>query len=492
MNDVELRDGLFQLFPPEAGGDWEDVLRRSALSRRHVRRLTLFVVAAIVAVVAVGSALALTGRLSSLFHGTPVTDLTPREQFLLSEFDMKGKVELIARRGATEFYVIRRPDGRRCYSIGDVPENLTPAQREGRMRFGGPGCMDPRVFPSRALPVLDYSSYSFRLGDREARLVGLRGFAADPVDRIGIIGRNNEIVFTVSVKDNVYTAGKRSFPGTRGIVALDEDGKVLWVRCSAIGRSVAPQFPSGGCGKYKNSPPPVLPSSARRVPRPPVVRTPVQRGSGDGVSVVIRGSLVEADLSQISPRLRRLLTTKRGAIGIGCFKFVRVAGKTFSKGAGVSRPFTRVVRGEFGGNPWAPPFVAPFDGCTLTGMYGHTWNDAHGFHDAVEIPLTAAGRRYFVERAVARDIEWLARSRVFHDIRYARRPLSAADAAHRLAPRVVPMGGPAETPPVGRLGIWIGPNRRIVLVERAPTGLRLYLEIRHGAIYRTNLGDVTG
>jgi hypothetical protein len=45
---------------------------------------------------------------------------------------------------------------------------------------------------------------------------------------------------------------------------------------------------------------------------------------------------------------------------------------------------------------------------------------------------------------------------------------------------------------VGRLGIWIGPNRRIVLVERAPTGLRLYLEIRHGAIYRTNLGDVTG
>jgi hypothetical protein len=485
MNDVELRDGLFHLFPPDEGGDWDDVLRRSVLPRRHIRRLTLVLVAAVVAVVAVGSALALTGRLSSLFHGTPVKDLTPREQFLLSEFDMKGKVELIAGRGSTLFYVIRRADGRRCYAIGDARERRTPAQREMRMRFGATGCIDPRVFPSRAVPVLDYSFYSFRRGDHEARLAGLRGFAADPIARIGIIGRNNEIVFTVPVDDNVYSAGKRGFPGGRGIVALDEHGKVLWVQCTRPLRT-------GGCGKYKSSPPPVLPPSATRVPRPPLVRTPVQRGSGNGVSIVIRGSLVEADLSRISPQLRQLLTSRRGEIGLGCFKFVRVAGKTFSRGVGVSKPLADVVTGELSGRPWGPQIAAPFDGCTITGMYGHTWNDAHGFHDAVEIPLTAAGRRYFVERAVARDIEWLARSRVFHDIRYARQPLSAAAGASRLARRVIAMSGPSATPPVGRLGLWIGPNRRIVLAERASTGRRLYLELRHGVIYRTNLADLTG
>jgi hypothetical protein len=46
---------------------------------------------------------------------------------------------------------------------------------------------------------------------------------------------------------------------------------------------------------------------------------------------------------------------------------------------------------------------------------------------------------------------------------------------------------PEATPPVGKLGVWIGDGRRIVLVERATTGRRLYLEIRRGIIYRTNL-----
>jgi hypothetical protein len=474
---------LFRLFPPDDGSDWGDVLRRSA--RRRIGRLSLFVVAAVVAVVAVGSALALTGRLTSLFHGTPVKDLTPRERFLLSEWDMNGKVELIARRGSTAFYVIRRRDGRRCYSVGDVPVGRTPFQRQARIRFGATGCTDPRVFPSRAVPVLDYSFYSFRLGDGGMRLAGLRGFAADPVKRIGIIGAGNEIGFTVPVEDNVYSAGRRSFPGARGIVALGEHGKVLWVQCTRPVRR-------GGCGRYKRTPPPVLPGSATRVPRPVFVRTPVQRGSGNGVSILIRGSLVQADLSRIAPELRRLLTSKRGEIGIGCLKFVRVAGKTFSRGVGASKPFTRVVTAELSSGPWGPQIAAPFDGCTITGMYGHRWNDAHGLHDAVEIPLTPAGRRYFVERAVARDIEWLARSRAFHDIRYGLQLPSAAEAAHRLAPRVLAMSGPSETPPLGRLGIWIGANRRIVLAERAPTGRRFFLELRHGLNYRTNVDELTG
>jgi hypothetical protein len=483
MNEIELRDGLFRLFPPDDGPDWDDVLRRSA--RRRLGRLSLFVIAAVVAVVAVGSALALTGRLTSLFHGTPVKNLTPRERFLLSEWDMNGKVELIARRGSTAFYVIRRPDGRRCYSVGDAPVGRTPFQRQARVRFGATGCIDPRVFPSRAVPVLDYSFYSFRLGDGAMRLAGLRGFAADPVKRIGIIGADNEIGFTVPVEDNVYSAGRRSFPGARGVVALGEHGQVLWVQCTRPVRR-------GGCGRYKSTRPPPLPPSATRVPRPVLVRTPVQRGGGEGVSILIRGSLVQADLSRISPELRRLLTSKRGEIGIDCFKFVRVAGKRFSRGMGASKPFTRLVTAELSSSPWGPQIVAPFDGCTITGMYGHTWNDAHGFHDAVEIPLTSAGRRYFAERAVARDIEWLARSRLFHDIRYALQPPSSADAARRLAPRVVAMSSPSETPPLGRLGIWIGPNRRIVLAERASTGRRFFLELRRGLNYRTNVDELTG
>jgi hypothetical protein len=487
MNEIQLRDRLFKLFPPETDPDWDDVLLRAETSSWSFRRLTVLVAAAVLAVLVAGSALALSGRLGGLFHGTPVNDLTPRERFLLSEFDMSGKVELIAKRNSKAFYVIRRSDGRLCYSIGDIRQNLTPFQRETRSRFGGTGCVDARVFPSRAVPVLDFSFYSYRAGDPESRLAGLQGFAADPVDRIGVIGRDKRIVFSLPVEDNVYTAGRKGISGARGVVALDKEGKVLWVQCTAIGRSPAGPFPSGGCGKYKNSPPPALPPTAT----PPKPATPtgpvvVQRGSGDGVSVVVRGAQIEAQFGGISPETRRLLESKNGRINLGCFKLVTVGGTRYGSGVTITKPFTTTLRVRpYGGQ------TAPFDGCTATGMYGHTWNDAHGTHDAVEVPLTARGRRYFAERAAARDIAWLARARIFRSIRYAREPLSTTEVVRRLGDHTVPLGTPEATPPIGKLGIWLGDKNRIVLVERATTGRRLYLEIRRGINYRTNLVGLT-
>lgn len=490
MNEIQLRDRLFKLFPPDADPDWDDVLLRAKTSSWSVHRLTVLVAAAVFAVLAVGSALALSGRLGGLFHGTPVNDLTPRERFLLSEFDMTGKVKLLATRNSSAFYVIRRKsDGRLCYSIGDIRKNLTPAQAEGQMRFGGGGCIDSRVFPSKAKPVLDYSFYSRARGDAEWRLVGLRGFAADPVARIGVIGKNNELVFSVPVEGNVYTAGRKAFPGGRGVVGLDKNGKVLWVQCTAIGSSPAPNLPSGGCGKYRNSPPPNVPSVTQPAkPAKPVGPLVVQRGIGDGVSVVVRGSQVEARFGGLSAEKRRLLVFKDGRINLGCFKLVTVGGREYSSAVGVSTRFAPTVR--TGLSPLGRSFGTPFDGCTVAGSYGHTWNDAHGTHDTVEIPLTPKGRRFYAERAAARDISWLARASIFREIRYAQRPPSTKEVARRLGNHVVPLASAGETPPIGKLGVWVGDPRRIVLVERATTGRRLYLEIRRGVIYRTNLAGL--
>jgi hypothetical protein len=63
--------------------------------------------------------------------------------------------------------------------------------------------------------------------------------------------------------------------------------------------------------------------------------------------------------------------------------------------------------------------------------------------------------------------------------------------ARRLGSRVVPLDSPDATPPVGKLGVWTGDSRRIVLVERATTGRRLLLDIRRGIIYRTNFLGLT-
>jgi len=177
MNDIQVREALFEIFPPDGGADWDDVVARSSRSGAPFRRLTLVLALLVLVTLAVGSALALSGRLGNLFRGSAVKDVTPRERFLMSEFDLNGKVELIARRNGLAFYVIRRKGGRRCYAIDVARSRLTPAQRAGQFRFGGAECLDPRVFPSRALPVLNQSYFSYSKGDREARMVrgaGLR------------------------------------------------------------------------------------------------------------------------------------------------------------------------------------------------------------------------------------------------------------------------------------------------------------------------------
>ena len=476
----ELRARLRELFPPDTRRDWDDVLRR-ARSDRRVPRILIPLSALIVAVLLVGSALALTGRLGGLFHGKPVKDLTPAERFTLSEFGSSGKVELIATRGSRAFYVLPGPNGRICYATGITRHGLTPAQAALRSRFGSMGCLARGTFPSRAVPVLDFSYYELRRGDSEQRLVGLEGFAADPVAKVGVIGRDNRVVYSVPVDDNVYSARNVGIRGARGLLAVDEKGKLLWVQC----------MHRGGCGKYKTSPPPAA-SRSVRPPRPRRLRTPVQSGTGDGVQVTMRGTLLEANLTGISPRVEQLLIGRRHKVSIGCFKLVRVSGKAFVRGYGTSTPFASIVRAEIGLGRFGRPFTPPLDGCTITGQYGHTWNDALGTHDPIEVPLSAKGRRFFTEQAVARDIAWLARARVFKAVRYAQRPFTSASAAAYLAKRVDPLSGPSATAPVGHLGIWLGPDRRIVLVERAPTGRRLFLELRRGVIYRTNLIGLAG
>lgn len=493
MNEIELRDGLFELFPPDRNSDWDDVLLRAARRRRHLSRLSLIVAVALLVLLAVGSALALSGRLGGLFRGTPVNDLTPREQFLMREFDMKGKAKLIATRGSTAFYLIRRTDGRLCYAVGENRRNLTPAQKQEQFRFGGADCTDPRVFPSRAMPVLSHAYFSLRPGDNEARMSGIQGFAADAVVQVGVISRDNKIALLVPVEGNVFSAGKRTIAGARGLVALGKDGRILWVQCYALSRKPDGPFPTGGCGPYKNTPPPRLaprsPQPLRQPPRQSSRVLPVaQSGSGDGVTVSIHGGTVEARLASVSASTIALLRSSNDKVNLSCFKIVKVAGREFSSGVGVTRDYGLVVRAPLGGLPGAR-FLPPYDGCTLTGMYGHTWNDSHGTHDAVEVPLTPRGRRYFIERAVARDLQWLARARVFYDIRYGVVKVGAAAAAKHLGPHVAVLGDPQATPPIGQLGIWIGPNRRIVLVERAPTGRRFFLELRRGIIYRSRLGE---
>ena len=52
----------------------------------------------------------------------------------------------------------------------------------------------------------------------------------------------------------------------------------------------------------------------------------------------------------------------------------------------------------------------PFDGCEIQASYGHRWPDRFDSHSAVEVAFTERARRYFDDRAAARDLALFVRS----------------------------------------------------------------------------------
>jgi hypothetical protein len=110
----------------------------------------------------------------------------------------------------------------------------------------------------------------------------------------------------------------------------------------------------------------------------------------------------------------------------------------------------------------------------------------------VEVPLTERGRRFFTERAAARDLAYFVRSPRIKALRRALKrnagaalPLSR-EVARRFPSRVVALPSATALPPGGRIGVWSDGKRRLV-ATRAVGGRRLFVELRSGRIGRHNL-----
>jgi len=231
--------------------------------------------------------------------------------------------------------------------------------------------------------------------------------------------------------------------------------------------------------------------SAHRPPRRPPLRTrpatlpaappappsePAQRGLSDGFSVVAGANGVFAFQAQeLPPFVERLIGT---SVNYGCFKLVREFGIFGAKGTYVSRKLSRSETFEMSG-----PLPHPWDGCEIQASYGHRWPDRNGSHSAVEIPLTATGRRYFADRAAARDLALFVRSRSVKEIRG--RPPDALARGLGSYP-IVRLASPDASPPAGKIG-WAPTPGGATFVERSRTGRRFVVEVRNGKVVRTNV-----
>ena len=259
--------------------------------------------------------------------------------------------------------------------------------------------------------------------------------------------------------------------GATAALLLDSKGRVLARQPFAFRRAPVPPMPPAST---------VIPPPRGLPPAVSVrMRQPLQRGSANGVSVVAgaNGS-ARFTIGSFPPKVRRLVPGR--GVSYGCFRLTREFGIFTVRGFGFSGALAPNVGLRF------ENVGAPFDGCELQGGYGHTWPDPLRSHSAAEIPFTPAGRRFFADRAAARDLALFVRSRRMHEIRKltGRRLVAALTAAY--GDHIVRLTGSGAGLEADRIG-YVPTSAGVTFVESSPTGRRFVVTIRKGRIVRQNL-----
>ncbi len=506
MSEAALHDALGELVPDCAGalGDWDDVLRRAGMeggsfpaparspeaagrgrSRWSRRRLIAAALAAVVIALVATPAFGIGGLLLDLIGRTNVPFRegksapleVKRDFFDLSLHAPPGlapqaiasqarRVGVFRIRGRTRvLYVAPTRKGGYCWmftdAFGGCRTTRTPPRRQGTQ----PGAINPYLLG------LTWQGSPFRL-DPQGRPVDGKPRHTTQVG--GDILATNAHVLQVEYEDGSKTPIPFVFvskpiaagfflyaipkgherPGTRvrAVSVLDVDGRVL--ARQPISYRLPRRLPSP---PPRNVGPPV-PSSPRLPPPAP----PLQHGRAEGVTVTAgRNGVAVFDTSDATSNVRELIGGRVATYA--CFSFMRYhqdapAGLGFSR---TTRP--RVAIRTFG-------LRTPFDGCEIQAGYGHRWPDKLDSHSAIEIPFTAAGRRFFADRAAARDLAlFLTRTAGMDQMRREATAVFAEWLRDRFSPRVVELRSRSASPPRGRIGYWVA-DSTVLFRRKSSTG----------------------
>jgi hypothetical protein len=296
----------------------------------------------------------------------------------------------------------------------------------------------------------------------EIRYVRIDGIAVDQAANVALIDEQDRRVVTVPVRANLYSFPPPYPPGFLRVVALDGAGKELKPR---------PEW-----GERQTPPPHLFGPRATRVERPRLT-DPVQRATARGVEVAAGwNSVVVVDGTRIEARARKLLTGR--TIGVSCF--VLSANHRQTRSAGVSTGWEAKIAFKLLG------IKAPLDGCQLQGSYGHRWRDQYGTHSAVEVPFTDRARRYFENRAAARDLALFVRSRKTQQLRKQTGGELIAALRQAYGDEVRVLESERATLPAGVVGVWTRGNRT-VFSERSTVGVRFFVELTDGKVTKENV-----
>jgi hypothetical protein len=223
----------------------------------------------------------------------------------------------------------------------------------------------------------------------------------------------------------------------------------------------APPLPSPGLNGPKTRGLPTKP------PVPPA--QPLQRGSAEGFTVVAgHNGAVQFTQVGTTPILKQLVGQ---SAGFGCFRLTKEFGIFTVRGTGVGGRFASSVGTQLHG------VGTPFDGCEVQASIGRTWPDPLDNHAAVEIAFTPAGRRFFADRAAARDLALFVRSRRMQQLR--KEP--AAQAKEHIEAAY------SRNLAQSAIRITLISQTTLQFTETSPTGRKFHVTIRNGRIHDQNL-----
>ncbi len=259
----------------------------------------------------------------------------------------------------------------------------------------------------------------------------------------------------------------------RRVSALDGHGAVL---ASTTLPSLTPrpqQHPRHAPQSAKPLPP--LAPIGRGLPVP---TSPLEHGRGDGASVTVgRNGVVLFDLTGLDEERRDVL---QGRIGVGCFAIEHDQ-------LGIW-PWELLVPRTYGSKITVRLFGIrhPYDGCEVQAGYGHRWPDRLGSHSAVEVALTPTGRRYFLDRAAARDLSQFMRENKGTELRRKTGKQLERDLRRIGQGRLVALRKQTDALPVGKLGYTLD-GSAVTYVERSRTGKRFFVHLDDGQVTSQNL-----
>ena len=293
------------------------------------------------------------------------------------------------------------------------------------------------------------------------------GIAADQAKSMALIDGAGKQLAATPVANNLYSFPgpyPKKFPAGVRVVALDAQGNAL--------------KPHPELGQHQTPPTGLFGPRATRV-EPTTIGRVLQRASAGGVDVSVGdNSVVAFNGSNIEPQKRRLVGGR--SVGFDCFQ---ITGNNVRKTriAGISRQWRPSVAFKILGY-----IKGTIDGCEIQGSYGHRWRDQYGSHSAVEVPLTLRGRRYFEDRAAARDLALFVRSQKTQQIRKLTGAELVAAIRRVYGKRVALLTAKVPNAPAGTVGVRVA-GVRTTFTETSSVGVRFYVQLENGKIEKENV-----